>query len=486
MMKKLNFKPVLGIMTVAVLSACTMIPKYEQPNVAVTDTFKYDTAQNGIQASSLGWQDYFADPRLHRLIEIALERNTDLRTAALNAEAYRKQYMIQRANSLPAISATGSGGRSRTARDLSSTGNAYVSESYSVGLGITSYELDLFGKVRSNTQAALQGYFNMAATRDATHLSLIASVAKAYFNERYAEDSMALAKDTLRSYQGTYALMQLRYKAGVISAVDLRQQEALIESAKASYESAVQTREQARNALAVLINQPIPDDLPAGLPLDKQFKIRNLPAGLSSEVLLNRPDIRAAEFALKQANANIGAARAAFFPSITLTSTIGSGSTELSDLFKGPNRTWSFAPSINIPIFNWGSLKSSLDYYKIQQQVQVVAYEAAVQSAFQDVANALVAHEQLDKTYAAYKKQAHAYSEYLRLVQLRYKQGVDSALTLFEAQRSDYTAETTLLSNQLTRLENMADLYKVLGGGLKRFTNDAEPVAEGVQQTAGN
>ncbi|WP_253353464.1 efflux transporter outer membrane subunit [Neisseria perflava] len=485
-MKKLNFKPVLGIMTVAVLSACTMIPKYEQPNVAVTDTFKYDTAQNGIQASSLGWQDYFADPRLHRLIEIALERNTDLRTAALNAEAYRKQYMIQRANSLPAISATGSGGRSRTARDLSSTGNAYVSESYSVGLGITSYELDLFGKVRSNTQAALQGYFNMAATRDATHLSLIASVAKAYFNERYAEDSMALAKDTLRSYQGTYALMQLRYKAGVISAVDLRQQEALIESAKASYESAVQTREQARNALAVLINQPIPDDLPAGLPLDKQFKIRNLPAGLSSEVLLNRPDIRAAEFALKQANANIGAARAAFFPSITLTSTIGSGSTELSDLFKGPNRTWSFAPSINIPIFNWGSLKSSLDYYKIQQQVQVVAYEAAVQSAFQDVANALVAHEQLDKTYAAYKKQAHAYSEYLRLVQLRYKQGVDSALTLFEAQRSDYTAETTLLSNQLTRLENMADLYKVLGGGLKRFTNDAEPVAEGVQQTAGN
>ena len=357
---------------------------------------------------------------------------------------------------------------------MSSTGNSYVSSAYNVGLGVTSYELDLFGKVRSNTQAALQTYFSSLAARDSAHLSLIASVAKAYFNELYAQDSMKLAQNVLKSRERTFKLTQLKHKAGVISAVDLSQQQALIESAKADYENAVKNREQARNALAVLINGPIPEDLPAPLPLDKQFKITKLPAGLSSEVLLNRPDIRAAEFDLKKANANIGAARAAFFPSISLTSTIGTGSTELSGLFKGGNRTWAFAPTINLPIFNWGSNKANLDYAKIQQQVQIVNYEAAVQSAFRDVSDALVAREQLDKTYAANRRQSKAYADALRLVRLRYKHGVSSALDLLDAERSSYGADTALLSNQLTRLENLADLYKALGGGLKRMTGETE------------
>ena len=475
-MKNITFKPVLSVLAAAVaLSACTMIPKYEQPAVNVPETFKYDTqAGTGIQAASLGWQDYFADPRLYRLIDIALERNTDLRTAALNAEGLRKQYMISRADLLPGINATGSGSRGRTAKDLSSTGTSYVSSAYNVGLGVTSYELDLFGKVRSNTQAALQTYFSSLAARDSAHLSLIASVAKAYFNELYAQDSMKLAQNVLKSRERTFKLTQLKHKAGVISAVDLSQQQALIESAKADYENAVKNREQARNALAVLINGPIPEDLPAPLPLDKQFKITKLPAGLSSEVLLNRPDIRAAEFDLKKANANIGAARAAFFPSISLTSTIGTGSTELSGLFKGGNRTWAFAPTINLPIFNWGSNKANLDYAKIQQQVQIVNYEAAVQSAFRDVSDALVAREQLDKTYAANRRQSKAYADALRLVRLRYKHGVSSALDLLDAERSSYGADTALLSNQLTRLENLADLYKALGGGLKRMTGETE------------
>ena len=475
-MNVMKFKPAISAAAVSLaLSACAMIPKYEQPAVAVPEAFQHDTAQSGIVAASLGWQDYFADPRLHRLIEIALERNTDLRGAALNAEAVRAQYMISRAALLPGINASGTGQRGRVAADLSGTGSSYVSSAYNVGLGVTSYELDLFGKVRSTSQAALQSYFASVAARDATHLSLISSVAKAYFNERYAEERMALAQRVLQTREQTYKLTQLRHRAGVISAVDLRQQEALIESAKADYASAVQAREQARNAMAVLLNQPLPADLPAGLPLSRQFAIKQLPAGLSSEVLLNRPDIRAAEFALKRANANIGAARAAFFPSISLTGMIGTGSTELSGLFKGGNSTWTFAPSINLPIFNWGSNVANLDYAKIMQQAEIVNYEAAVQSAFRDVSDALVAREQLDKTYAANAQQSKAYADALRLINLRYRHGVSSALDLLDAERSSYAADTTQLATQLTLLENMADLYKALGGGLKQHTETAQP-----------
>ena len=333
-MKQNFFKPLLSAAAVAAaLSGCTMIPKYEQPQVAVSETFKYDNAQNSIQAASLGWQDYFADPRLHRLIEIALERNTDLRTAALNAEALREQYRITRANLFPTVAGKGSGTRQRTAADLTG-GRAAITESYSVGLGVSAYELDLFGKARSNNRAALESYFNSTA------------------------------------------------------------------------------------------------------------------------------------------------ARAAFFPSITLTGSVGSASNELNNLFKSGNGTWAFAPSINVPIFTWGALKASLDAAKIRQQIQVVNYEAAVQSAFRDVADALVAREQLEKAHAAKAKQSKAYADQLRLIQLRYKHGVSSALDLLDAERSSYAADSALLASSLTRLENMADLYKALGGGLKRFGNDTGDAAK--------
>lgn len=468
-MKTMQVKSITAALGAAfVLSACSMMPKYQQPQVAVPAHFPYDlAAEQAVQAASLGWQDYFADPRLHRLIDLALERNTDLRAAALNAEAVRKQYMISRAALLPGINANGSGTRTG---GLGSN-NIPVQSAYRVGLGITAYELDLFGKVQSQGEAALQNYFASAAARDATHLSLVSSVAKAYFNERFAEESMALSRRVLQTREQTYRLTQLKHKAGVVSAVDLRQQEALIEAAKADYAKAQQGRETARNALALLINRPIPEDLPQGLPLDKQFKISRLPAGLSSEVLLNRPDIRAAEFALKQANANIGAARAAFFPSISLTATVGTGSAELGKLFSG-NGVWTFAPSINLPIFNWGRLKANLDAAEIRRQVQIVQYEGAVQSAFRDIANALVAREQLEQAHAAAVRQSKAQNETLRLVGLRYKHGVASALSLLDAERGSYAAESAVLAGSLARLENMADVYKALGGGLKRLSSD--------------
>ena len=440
-----------------VLAGCSLAPKYERPNVELPgSTFKYDSAADAqaVQAASLGWQDYFADPRLHALIELALKNNTDLRTASLNAEQVRAQYAITRASQFPGLN--GSAGASR------SRGGA---ESYNAGLGISAFELDLWGRVRNSSESALQQYFAAAANRDAAHLSLISSVAKAYFNEQYADAAAKLSDSVLKTRQETYRLAKIRHKAGVISAIDLRDQEAVIENAKASHAAAIRAREQARNALELLISQKIPDDLPPPLPLDKQYKIRNLPAGLSSDLLLNRPDIIAAEHSLKAANANIGAARAAFFPTISLTAALGTASSQLGNL--------------SLPIFDWGNRKANLEAAKIAQQKTVVAYEAAVESAFRDVADALAARAALNAQYESNAAQSKAYADRLRLVRLRYKHGVASSLDLLDAERSSYGADSTLLSTQLSLLENLADLYKVLGGGLKRHTADTAAPANG-------
>ena len=462
-MRTTVLKPIAGSLAFSLLlSACTLAPRYQQPEVNVPANFRYDTAAGqSSRAADTGWEDYFADPRLKSLITLALQNNPDLRMAALNAEAVRAQYAITRAASLPGINASGTGQRARVAQDLSAPGRSYIAESYSVGLGIASYELDLFGKARSNNQAALQGYFSSAAARDSAHLALVSAVAKAYFNERYAEESMKLAQRVLQTREQTYRLNQIQHNAGVISAVNLREMEALIESAKADYAAALRAREQAHNALAVLINQPVPN---------------NLPAGLSSDLLQNRPDIRAAEHNLRQANANIGAARAAFFPSISITSSIGTGSTEMNRLFDGINRTWVFSPTIKVPIFNWGSLRASLDVAKLRQQSAVAAYEKAVQSAFQDVSNALVARETLQQQYDARVQTQKAYNDRLRLINLRYRHGVSSSLEVLDAERSSYSADAAVLATQLSMLENLADLYKALGGGLKQHT-EAAPAA---------
>ncbi|WP_283397663.1 efflux transporter outer membrane subunit [Wielerella bovis] len=466
------FKHTLTAISISIaLSACNLAPKYEQPNIELpSTTFKYDVQQTemeSIQAASLGWKDYFADPRLHALIELAIQNNTDLRTANLNVEKVRTQYAISRNALLPSVG--GSAGASR---------NRVQGESYSIGLGISNFELDLWGNVRNSKEAALEAYLAQASTRDATHLSIISSVAKAYFNEQAAQASMNLAERTLRTRQETYRLAQLRHKAGVISKLQLLEQESLIESAKSSYADAVNKREQARNALELLISQAIPEDLPKPLALDKQFRIRNLPAGLSSDLLHNRPDIIAAEHSLKAANANIGAARAAYFPRISLTSTLGFAHPQLSNLFESANKSWNYGANASMPIFDWGSTTKNVEVSKIVQEQALVAYEAAIESAFRDVSNALVARAALNSQYESNVAQNRAAAERLRLTRLRYQHGVSSSLDLLDAERSSYAAESSVLQNQLSLLENLADLYKVLGGGLKRHTSDDITVPE--------
>ena len=460
---------------VILLSACSMAPIYQQPTVPLAPEFPANSAMSTAStieqwdvsaAKDLGWQQYFADARLQRLIELALNNNKDLRIAALNVETVRAQYAIARADRLPAIGATGSGGKARVAEDLSTAGRSYIAESYNVGLGVASFELDLFGRVKSLSDNALNQYFAQEQARDATQISLVATVAKAYFAERTAQANMDLSARVLQSREESKRLTDLKFKAGVISAVEVNEAVTQIETARADYAAAERAREQARNALALLIAQPLPADLPEQAPLDAQFANRELPVGLPSDVLLQRPDIQQAEFALKAANANIGAARAAFFPRITLIGSVGSGSTELSGLFAGGNSTWNFAPQVSLPIFAWGKNKANLDVAELRKNTAIVQYEQAVQSAFRDVADAMVARRTLQQQYLAQQRSDHAMAERHRLVKMRFDHGVSSSLELLDAERSSYASQQALLRTQQTVLENRADVYKVLGGGL--------------------
>ena len=467
-------KIVLGVAAAAALSACSMAPKYAQPQVetgsfpAVSGSLN-PTGQ--VAATRLGWQDYFADARLQALMALALENNRDLRVAALNVEAVRAQYAIARADRLPALGATGTGNKGRVAQDLSGdVGQSYITESYTAGLGVAAFELDLFGRVKSLSDNALNQYFAQTQNRDVAQISLIATVAKAYFAERSAQERMDLAARVLKSREESKKLTDLKFKSGVISAIDVRVAETQIETARADYAVAEQARTQARTALALLIGQPLPDTLPAGASLDAQFVNAELPVGLPSEILYQRPDVRAAEFALKGANANIGAARAAFFPRITLTGSIGSGSTELSGLFTGGNSTWSFMPQISLPIFTWGQNKANLDLATVRKNIAVAQYEQTVQAAFKDVADALSARGTLQRQYQAQQNSARAQADRYRLVNMRFSHGISSSLELLDAERDSYSAQQALLATRQTLLENRADVYKVLGGGLQTQT----------------
>ena len=467
-------KIVLGVAAAAALSACSMAPKYAQPQVE-TGPFPVVSGSlnpsGQVAATRLGWQDYFADARLQALMALALENNRDLRVAALNVEAVRAQYAIARADRLPALGATGTGNKGRVAQDLSgAVGQSYITESYTAGLGVAAFELDLFGRVKSLSDNALNQYFAQTQNRDAAQISLIATVAKAYFAERSAQERMDLAARVLKSREESKKLTDLKFKSGVISAIDVRVAETQIETARADYAVAEQARTQARTALALLIGQPLPDNLPAGASLDAQFVNAELPVGLPSEILYQRPDVRAAEFALKGANANIGAARAAFFPRITLTGSIGSGSTELSGLFTGGNSTWSFMPQISLPIFTWGQNKANLDLATVRKNIAVAQYEQTVQAAFKDVADALSARGTLQRQYQAQQNSARAQADRYRLVNMRFSHGISSSLELLDAERDSYSAQQALLATRQTLLENRADVYKVLGGGLQTQT----------------
>jgi multidrug efflux system outer membrane protein len=448
------------------LAGCSLAPRYERPAPPVSAEWVPGVAAGGPStAADLGWRDVFQDPRLQALVALALESNRDLRVAALNVELTRAQYRIERADRLPHLGASASATRQHVDADLSPTGRAERSTSYTVGLGVTAFELDLFGRVRSLSDAALAQFLATEEARRAVHLSLVAEVATQYLAVRALDDQVALARRTLEAVEASSALARRTFEAGRTSELDVRTAEAQVHTARFNLSSATLQRARAENALVLLVGQPLPPDLPPPQPLDAQAFLAELPPGVPSEVLLRRPDVVAAEHALRSSNATIGAARAAFFPSISLTAFGGTSSAELSDLFGAGTGLWSFMPRIDLPLFRGGALRASLDVAQVRKSIQVARYERAIQDAFREVADALVARAALEEQLEAQRARVEAEQRRYELSDLRYRKGVDSYLGVLDAQRDLFAAQLLLIQSRLARLANLVDLYRALGGG---------------------
>ena len=443
------------------LSACiSLAPDYHRPQAPVAASFPGSAAADaaGKAAAATAWQDFFSDARLRQLIEIALANNRDLRLAVLNIEQARAQFQIRRADQLPTVSAGLSGNR-----QPGTTGG--ISSVYSAGLLVTAYELDFFGRVRSLTEAAQAQYFATEEARKNVQISLIASVANAYLSLLADEELLALTKKTLAGREESYKLIKLKFDNGAASELDLRQAESLVEVARATLAQQQRQRALDENALVLLIGQPLPAPLPEGVTLASTTMGPELPAGLPSDLLQNRPDIRQAELQLIAANANIGAARAAFFPRISLTGSAGSASTELGGLFKNGSFVWTFAPQALLTIFDAGRNQAGLEGARAGRDVAVAQYEKSIQIAFREVADALAGRATFGDQLRAQQAQAEAEGVRFKLSELRYQNGVASYLDLLDAQRSLFAAQQAEVQTRLAMMQNRVGLYKVLGGG---------------------
>ncbi len=488
----------------ALLSACTMEPRYQQPKLPVADQWPIPatTAPQAVPASpsntadvpdagvpsspeapapaaaqaatiavrDIGWRDFFVDSRLQNLIAAALATNRDLRVAVLNIEKARAQYRIQRAELFPGVDANGSFTREKLPPALTFGTQSFTSNIYQAGVGVSNYEIDLFGRVRSLTHSALEQYLAQEESRRSAQLLLIAEVANAYLTLASDRDLERLAQQTLVSQEHSYVLSEKSHEAGSSSGLDLAQAQTTVEQARADaarYEGNVA---QDIDALTLLVGEPLdaawlPESFDA-----KTMGLQALPAGLPSDVLLRRPDVLEAEHALRAANGNIGAARAAFFPTISLTTSIGSASEDLSHLFRSGTGTWAFSPNISLPLFRGGAIVSNLALANTSQKIAVAQYEKAIQSSFREVADALALTSTLNRQRAAQEALASATARAYQLSQERYKVGRDSFLTVLVSQRSDYAAQQGLIATRLAEQTNRVNLYQALGGGWRETT----------------
>jgi len=460
-------KSLLSLALMTALTGCSLIPDYQRPDAPVAGDWPQGEAyqQSAAQASeqTLGWREFFRDPALQQLIEVALENNRDLRVAALNVDAYRALYRIQRADLLPAVSADGAGTRSRTPGDLSMSGEPAISSQYSATFGV-SWELDLFGRLRSLRDQALEQYFASEAAQRSTQISLIASVANAWLTLQADQALLQVTRDTLKTYEESLGLTQRSFDVGVASALELRQARSAVDSARVSIEQYTRLVAQDRNALTLLLGQSLPAGLPSGEGLERT-QLATLPVGLPSDLLQQRPDILQAEYQLRAVNASIGAARAAFFPRISLTGAAGTASRELSGLFDGGSGYWSFSPSISVPIFNAGQLRANLDYAEISRNIQVAQYEKAIQTAFREVVDGLAAQATYTRQVQAQRDLLATSEDYYNLAERRYRTGVDSYLTVLDAQRQLFSVQQQLISDRLAQMTSEVNLFKALGGG---------------------
>ncbi|PID77389.1 MAG: multidrug transporter [Deltaproteobacteria bacterium] len=452
------------------LAGCTMIPEYTRPKMPVAGSFENSRIKRPAadkidlstkNAGEIGWREVFIDPDLQSLIQTALENNKNLRQAALELAMYHAKYRIQKSVLYPGISASGFAMKQRTLG-----GESHVtSEVYSLEVGTASWELDFFGRIRSLKEQTLETALAKEESLKSVQVSLVSEVAAAYLTLIADRELLRISKETKKIEEESYELVRQRVEAGVADQMDLAQARTALESVKVNLPMYRRQAAQDINRLELLTGSPLPENLlGGGKRLTELAPLAVLPSAMSSEILLQRPDIQAAEHQLKAANANIGAARAAFFPSISLTAGIGLISSELSELFDDSG-TYQVRPAITLPIFNAGRLKAELDVAKLQKEASIVQYEYAIQNAFREVSDALAALETYDEQLASQKANLDANQQYYDHAKNRYEEGVDSFLTLLIAQRSLYAAKQSYLVIKLSNYINKVNLYKVLGGG---------------------
>jgi outer membrane protein, multidrug efflux system len=478
----------LAVAVATLLGACTLEPHYHRPPApvpALPGGTAGDTA-----AADIGWREFFPDPQLQQLIALALAQNRDLRVAALNVQSAQAQYRIQRAQLFPTVNASAveqveetpvavlegefpSASTAAAGHVAPPTGGITV-HTYDVGVGFTNYELDLFGRIRSLSHAALQQYFSSGETRRSVQLTLVAEVATAYLTVLTDQTLLDITRGTLKSQDESYALTQKMFNGGTTTELALRQAETTVDTARANLAQYNRQLAEDRDALQLLLGAPIPDGIDFSGGLERGNMVTELEEGIPSDVLVRRPDILAAEHQLIAANAQIGAARAAFLPAISLTGSFGTESPQLSGLFKAGSRAWAFSPQISLPIFAGGANVANLQATQIARDTAVAQYEKAIQSAFREVADALVARGTLDEQLAAQQALVTASAAAYRLADMRYRGGVDSYLSALVAQVSLYGAQQQLQTVRLARLQNLVTLYKALGGGLREHSAAAQ------------
>jgi outer membrane protein, multidrug efflux system len=477
---------VAAVAAAALIAGCSFIPTYERPPAPIAAA--YPSYQGGaeasgvataignalpVPASEVAWQDFFSDARLKSLIDAALFNNRDLRVAVLRIEQARAQYGVTLANQFPTIS-----GRLSGSRQPNPAGG--ITSVYQAGLVVTAYEFDFFGRVRSLKEAALNDYLATEEGRKTAQIALIASVANSYLSVLASEELLDITRQTLGTREESVRLSRLRFENGVTSELDVRQAESLLEAALAAYAQQQRQRALDENTLTLLVGRPLANTLPSGeaaSPLEQTQPMTEVPAGLPSELLTSRPDIRQAEQSLLAANANIGAARAAFFPNISLTVGAGSASQQLSGLFQSGSWGWTLAPQLLLPIFDAGRNQSNLEGARATRDIAIAQYERAIQTAFREVADALASRTTLADQLRANQAQAQAEGVRFRLSDLRYQNGVSSYLDLLDAQRSLFTARQAVVQTRLAQLQSQVTLYRALGGGWKE--SPAESRASG-------
>lgn len=455
------------------LAGCNLAPTYVRPVGAVPATLPQGSvypsaASDAPDVSRIGWRAFFTNPRLQAVIAAGLENNRDLRIAAGNVLQARERYRVQRADRLPTVGATGSAtftNNPASGAGVSSAGSSDL-QLYSAGVGVSNFELDLFGRMRNLSRAALEQYFASEEAQRATRISLVAEIATAWLQLAADQDQLAISRSTLAAFEQTRTLTQAQFRIGVASELEARQADTNYQAALNDI-AVLETRiARDRNALDLLVGTPVTaDQLPDGLG-EGRATLTDLPAGLSSEVLLRRPDVLQAEHQLIAENANIGAARAARFPTISLTAALGTISTALSGLFGGNSWTYSGGPGVTLPLFDGGRSRANVRLSEANRKVALATYERTIQIAFREVADALAQRGTIGRQIAAQGQRAESAGVAARLSEARYRVGVESFLTTLDAQRTAYAARQQLVTTRLARSSNLVELYRSLGGGL--------------------